>query len=90
MSIDPRPAFVDGAFVTALTGVAGLARVVRELAGPTGRPAPDGTVGEPDDFVDLLLGVASLGAAVEGLVPPPPPPSTPAEPDAAAPRDWLR
>lgn len=81
MPIDPQQAFTEGTFVTALTGVAGLARIVRELA------APAGTGAAADDFVYLLLGVASLGAAVERLVPPP---AAAGPADGPTPQDWLR
>ena len=63
---DPRDALADqSSFVDYLVGVAGLARVVRAL-GTEGehRESPPR---EADDFVHVLLGVASLGDAIERL-----------------------
>ena len=66
MIIDPWEAFAEqGSFVNALVGLAGLARMVRALADQDGDPAPGG--GQPDEFVHLLLAVASLGDAVDRL-----------------------
>ena len=61
---DPETALADqNDVVTAMTGLAGLARLVRALA-----EAPSPAAEPPDDFVYLLLGVARLGAAVERTV----------------------
>ena len=66
MLIDPWDAFAEqGSFVNALVGLAGLARMVRALTDQDGDPAPGG--GQPDEFVHLLLAVASLGDAVDRL-----------------------
>lgn len=105
-SLEPRPTFGEGEFVTALAGAAGVARLIHALAAPddgatSDRTTPDASdhpTAEPDDFVDLLLGVASLGASIDELAtpaatppervatdpePPEPGPSTPS-------RAWLR
>jgi hypothetical protein len=63
---DPRDALADGSdFIGYLVGLAGVAQVVHSLAadgeGRAGRPR------DPDDFVEVLLGFASLGAAIEGF-----------------------
>ena len=66
MLTEPRPALAEqSTFHHALVGLAGLARLVCELA-PDG-PPPGGPRGEPDDFVYLLLGVVSLGGTVAQL-----------------------
>ncbi|MGJ6126092.1 hypothetical protein QN239_26295 [Mycolicibacterium sp. Y3] len=60
---DPQPALAEqSSFIGYLVGLAGLGQLVRSLAAPgcTG-PYPD------DDFVHLLLGLASIGTAIEGL-----------------------
>lgn len=63
MLAEPCDAFAEqSSFIDYLLGVAGLARMVRALgteAGPA--PAP------PDDLVYLLLGVARIGTAIEGI-----------------------
>ncbi len=61
---DPREALADQSdFIGYLVGLAGVACVVRGLAadgeGRAGHPR------DPDDFVHALLGLASLGAAIE-------------------------
>jgi hypothetical protein len=63
---DPRAALADESnFISYLVGLAGVARVVHALAAdgdcPVDPPRDD------DDFVHVLLGLASLGAAIEGL-----------------------
>ena len=85
MLTDPRAALAEqNTVATALTGVAGLARLVRALAAAdrsTGPPAP------ADEFVHLLLGIARLGDRVARLAAAvPSEPARPAEP----PREWLR
>jgi hypothetical protein len=84
MLSDPRAALADqNDVVTALTGLGGIARIVRGLAaGPPSEPA-----GAADDLVHLLLGLVSLGDAVERLACPLPEPPDRPEP---APRRWLR
>jgi hypothetical protein len=88
---DPREALADQSnFIGYLVGLAGLTRMVHALADGDHRPDPPR---DPDDFVHALLGLASVGAAVERLAN-----SATAQPDttAAAPPDapmtmrWLR
>jgi len=63
---DPREALADqSSFIDYLVGLAGLARVVHTLAAD-GESRSDSRRGS-DDFVHVLLGVASLGAAIERL-----------------------
>jgi hypothetical protein len=89
---DPRLALAEqSSFIGYLLGLAGLASAVRVLAAD-GHP-PAGAPREADDFSYLLLGVASVGDAINRLAE-----STRAEPceapDAAPPpstnRRWLR
>jgi hypothetical protein len=89
---DPRPALAEqSSFIGYLVGLAGLASAVRVLAAD-GHSRTDNPR-EPDDFAYLLLGVASLGDAINRLAE-----SGGAErceaPDAAPPpstnRRWLR
>ena len=62
---DPREALADqSSFIDYLVGLAGLARIVHMLADVSDRP--DGRR-EPDDFVYALVGLASVGTAVECL-----------------------
>jgi hypothetical protein len=66
MLTNPREALAEqSSFVSYLVGLAGLARVVRTLAtdGNHRHDAPH----EADDLVHLLLGLASVGEAVERL-----------------------
>jgi hypothetical protein len=67
MSItDPRVALADQSnFVSYLLGLAGLARGVHQLA--VDRDTRESPSCEADDFVHVLLGVASLGAEIERL-----------------------
>ncbi len=61
---DPREALADQSnFIGYLVGLAGLARVVHTLAADGDRRA--GGPRDSDDFVHVLLGLASLGAAIE-------------------------
>jgi hypothetical protein len=83
--LDPRPALAEhSSLIGYLMGVAALAQAIGELALDPNRR----TGGAADDFVYLLVGVASLGGAIEDLADPVavaaahPPPHTP--------RRWLR
>jgi hypothetical protein len=61
---DPREALADQSdFIGYLVGLAGLARVVHTLAADGDRRA--GGPRDPGDFVHVLLGLASIGAAIE-------------------------
>jgi hypothetical protein len=65
MLTDPREALADeSSFINYLVGLAGLAQVVHTLADDDRRAE---TPGEPDDFVHVLLGLASVGAAIDRL-----------------------
>lgn len=60
---DPREALADQSnFIGYLVGLAGVARMVHALAGDDLR---SDTRRDPDDFVHVLLGLASVGAAIE-------------------------
>jgi hypothetical protein len=66
---DPREALAEqSSFVGYLLGLAGLSRTVRALAADGARLP--GSPCEPDDFVHLLLGLVSIGDAVERLAGP--------------------
>jgi hypothetical protein len=66
MLTDPRPALAEqSSFIGYLLGLAGLARAVRALAADGHSQAE--TPREPDDFGYLLLGVASVGDAIDRL-----------------------
>ncbi|SPM28965.1 hypothetical protein [Mycobacterium terramassiliense] len=61
---DPREALADQSdFIGYLVGLTGVARVVRGLAADSEDRAAHPR--DADDFVHLLLGFASLGAAIE-------------------------
>jgi hypothetical protein len=63
---DPREALADQSnFIGYLVGLAGLARVVHTLAADGDRRSD--LHRDPDDFVHVLLGLASLGDAIERL-----------------------
>ena len=63
---DPREALADQSnFIGYLVGVAGLGRVVKSLAADDNRRS--GTSLDADDFVHMLLGIASLAAGIERL-----------------------
>jgi hypothetical protein len=63
---DPREALADQSnFIGYLVGLAGLARVVHTLAADGDRRSSPPR--DPDDFVHALLGLASLGGAIERL-----------------------
>jgi hypothetical protein len=70
---DPREALADQSnFIGYLVGLAGLARAVRTLAADgefseVGRSHPPR---DPGDFEHVLLGLASLGEAIERLANP--------------------
>ncbi len=64
---DPREALADQSnFIGYLVGLAGLAQVVHD-PGRRRRPPSWEPPAESDDFVHVLLGLASLGAAIERL-----------------------
>jgi hypothetical protein len=66
MLTDPRPALAEqSSFIGYLVGLAGVAQVVHALAGDGHRRADP--VHEADEFVHLLLGVASVGGGIERL-----------------------
>ena len=61
---DPREALADqSSFIGYLVGLAGLARVVHTLAADGDRRSDPPR--DSDDFVHVLLGLASLGEAIE-------------------------
>ncbi|QNJ94655.1 hypothetical protein HZU40_10570 [Mycolicibacterium fluoranthenivorans] len=65
---DPQPALAEqSSFIGYVVGLAGLGQLVRSLAAPGGAGPHPGPHPE-DDFVHLLLGLASIGTAIEGLV----------------------
>jgi len=66
MLTDPRPALAEqSSFIGYLLGLAGLATVVHALAAEGHSQAE--TQREADDFGYLLLGVASVGDAINRL-----------------------
>ncbi|MGH3273501.1 MAG: hypothetical protein ACRDNZ_04150 [Streptosporangiaceae bacterium] len=89
---DPREALADQSnFIGYLLGLAGLARVVNTLAADGDRRA--GGPRDSDDFVHVLLGVASLGGAIQRLAnsaTAQPNPTVEAPPPASTTRRWLR
>jgi hypothetical protein len=89
---DPREALAEqSTFIGYLVGLAGLAQLVHTLAADDNRRA-EGSC-DSDDFVHLLLGVASLGAAIERLAEPALAqryPQVEPDPPAWATRRWLR
>ncbi|HWF28852.1 MAG TPA: hypothetical protein VG327_10830 [Mycobacterium sp.] len=75
---DPRDALADQSnFNGYLVGLAGLARVVHTLAADGDRRSDPPS--DSDDFVHVLLGVASLGEAIDRLANP-----TMAQPNSTA------
>jgi hypothetical protein len=85
---DPREALAEqSSFVGYLLGLAGMARAVHQLAvDDTHRTDPPN---DTDDFVHVLLGIASLGEKIEVLgvsVADQPNPTAP----AGSPSRWLR
>ena len=89
---DPREALADQSdFIGYLVGLAGLAQVVHTLAAD-GDPGA-GRRCDPDDFVHVLLGFASIGAAIDRLANSAMAQRTPtaeAPPSAAPTTRWLR
>jgi hypothetical protein len=89
---DPREALADQSdFIGYLVGLAGLAQVVHTLASDGARRA--GGPRDPDDFVHVLLGFASIGAAIDRLANSAMAHRTPtaeAPPSAAPTTRWLR
>ena len=87
---DPREALADqSTFIGYLVGLAGLGRLVNTMADGdrTSDPPHD-----PDDFLYALLGLASVGSAIERLAYPPaiqPNPSADTLPSVTTTR-WLR
>lgn len=62
---DPREALADQSnFIGYLLGLAGVAQLVHTLADDDRR---SDTSRIPDDFVHVLLGLASLGAAIDRI-----------------------
>jgi hypothetical protein len=92
MLTDPREALAEqSSFVNGLVGLAGLAHVVRALAADDSRRVT--TSREADDFVYLLLAVASLGEAVGHLAAPAAanePQGPPDNPPPSMSTRWLR
>lgn len=86
---DPREALADqSSFIAYLVGLAGLGRVVHELADDGGRLSDPRC--EQDDFVNILLGLASVGAAVEKLADPSAVQQNPVTKSSAPITRWLR
>ena len=93
MLTDPREALAEqNSFINGLVGLAGLAQVIRALAADDSRRVT--TSREADDFVHLLLAIASLGEAVGNLAAPAAatePPAPPADlPPSSMQTRWLR
>jgi hypothetical protein len=89
MLTDPREALAEhSSFVSYLVGLAGLARVVQALAcdGNRRTDAPC----DADDLVHLLLGLASLGEAIERLTESAPAQRNSTDPAPSTNTRWLR
>lgn len=85
---DPREALADQSdFIGYLVGLAGVARMVRTLAEDDRR---SDTCRGADDFVHALLGLASLGAAVERIANTATTQQDPAAPAVMPTTRWLR
>ncbi|WKG06106.1 hypothetical protein [Mycolicibacterium sp. HK-90] len=85
---DPRPALAEqSSFTDYLVGLAGVSRAVHALAHDA---APSVNPGPADDFVHALLGLASLGSAVERLAETVEGQYYPQAPPDRAPMRWLR
>lgn len=81
---DPRLSLADdSSLIGYLMGVAAITQAVDQLAQESTRES----AGTADDFVYLLLGVASLGRSVEHLVGPA---AVAEQRPATTPRRWLR
>ncbi len=86
---DPCEALAEqSSFVSYLVGLAGLAQVVCTLAAD-GELRTESS-GEADDLVLMLLGLASLGEAIERLAEPAPPQHRAAAATAPTNTRWLR
>jgi hypothetical protein len=89
---DPRAALADQSeFIGYLVGLAGLSRAVHTLAADGNRRSDSPHYS--DDFVHALLGLASIGAAIERLANSAMAqqiPTAEAPPPAAPTRRWLR
>jgi hypothetical protein len=84
---DPREALADqSSFIGYLVGLAGVARVVHTLADGDRRA---GGPHDADDFVHVLLGLTSVGAAIDRLANPAVAQQNPS-PLAAPATRWLR
>jgi hypothetical protein len=92
MLTDPHEALADQSnFIGYLVGLAGLARLVHTLAADSNLRA--GGPCDSDDFVHLMLGLASLGDAIERLAEPAlvqRHPQVEPDPPGWATRRWLR
>ncbi|OBJ73977.1 hypothetical protein [Mycobacterium colombiense] len=85
---DPREALADQSnFIGYLVGLAGVGRMVHTLADDDRR---SDTCRGPDDFVHVLLGLASLGAAIERIANSPTVQQNPTVPAALPTTRWLR
>lgn len=86
---DPREALADqSSFIGYLVGLAGVAQVVHALADDERRATP---ARDADDFVHVLLGLASVGAAIERFANSAPAQQHPAAGRSAVPAArWLR
>ncbi|OBJ16044.1 hypothetical protein A5621_09390 [Mycobacterium colombiense] len=85
---DPREALADQSnFIGYLVGLAGVARMVHTLADDDRR---SDTCRGPDDFVHVLLGLASLGAAIERIANSATVRQNPTVPAALPTTRWLR
>lgn len=81
---DPRPALAEhSSLIGYLMGVVAAAKAVEALASDSGHQTPPAA----DDFVHLLVGVASLGRSIENLACPTPGDDMPA---VREPTRWLR
>lgn len=84
---DPRAALArQSSFLGYLVGLVAVSRAIHTLSGDGSTSAPPRPA---DDFVHALLGLASLGAAVEHLAESAPAQPVPANPPDASSR-WLR
>ena len=86
---DPREALAEqSTFIGYLMGLAGLARVVHELAGDhSGHAEPRH---DADEFVHVLLGLASLGSEIERIAESVPAQRNPTTGISSLDTGWLR